>query len=104
MKRIYLSGPMTGLPQFNFPAFHAEAARLRAIGLTVVNPAEINAEHPGTWAEAMRADLRALLDCDTVALLPGWQDSRGAKLELQLAHALGMQVLLVAELQAVVPA
>ena len=32
MKRIYLSGPMSSLPELNFPAFHAEAARLRALG------------------------------------------------------------------------
>ena len=40
MKRIYLSGPMSGLPELNFPAFHAEAARLRALGFEVVNPAD----------------------------------------------------------------
>jgi hypothetical protein len=41
MKKIYLSGPMTGLPDLNFPAFHAEAARLRALGYDVINPAEL---------------------------------------------------------------
>ena len=45
--RVYISGPMSGLPELNFPAFHAAAASLRAKGLDVVNPAEINAEHPG---------------------------------------------------------
>lgn len=39
MKRLYLSGPMTGKPALNFPAFHAEAARLLALGYEVVNPA-----------------------------------------------------------------
>ncbi|WP_319942079.1 DUF4406 domain-containing protein [Pseudomonas quasicaspiana] len=42
MRRIYISGPMTGLPDFNFPAFAAEANRLRGLGFDVVNPAEIN--------------------------------------------------------------
>ena len=41
MKRIYLSGPMTGLPGLNFPAFAAITANLRAYGHTVTNPAEL---------------------------------------------------------------
>ena len=39
MKRIYVAGPMSGLPAFNFPAFHEAAADLRACGFDVVNPA-----------------------------------------------------------------
>lgn len=41
MKRIYISGPMTGLPEKNFPAFNAEANRLRALGFDVVNPVDV---------------------------------------------------------------
>ncbi|MCY1527250.1 hypothetical protein D9M68_623110 [compost metagenome] len=48
MKRIYLAGPMTGLPEFNYPAFHAEAARLRALGYQVENPAENQAQDLST--------------------------------------------------------
>lgn len=40
MRRLYLAGPMTGLPDFNYPAFHAAAAAWRAAGWTVANPAE----------------------------------------------------------------
>lgn len=92
MRRVYLSGPMTGLPELNFPAFHAAAARLRADGLSVVNPAEIGAAGM-TWEQCMRADIKALCDCDAVMLLPGWESSKGAHLELHLAHRLGMEVL-----------
>lgn len=92
MKRIYLSGPMTGLPDLNFPAFHTAAAALRAKGLDVVNPAEINPEGEKTWHACMRADIKALCDCHTIALLPGWENSSGAHLELNLAHRLGMRV------------
>ena len=88
---IYLSGPMSGLPECNYPAFHAAAARLRALGYRVENPAE----NPtpacgGTWEGWMRLALRQMLDCDAVAWLPGWMDSRGALLECQLALQLGM--------------
>lgn len=90
MRRVYVSGPMTGLPELNFPAFHAAAAQLRALGLEVVNPAELNPDPACTWQAAMREDIRALVDCDAIVLLPGWQNSRGARLELTVAQALGM--------------
>lgn len=89
---VYLSGPMTGLPQFNFPAFHAEAARLRDMGLDVVNPAELNPDTSMPWNLCMRADIRALCDCDAIALMPGWQHSEGAALELHNAKRMGMYV------------
>lgn len=83
--RVYISGPMSGMPEHNFPAFHAEAARLRALGYDVVNPAELNPEPGKTWEECMKVDLRELLDCDLVALLPDWEKSRGARKEMELA-------------------
>jgi len=91
MKRIYLSGPMSGLPGLNFPTFHSMTASLRAVGHTVTNPAEINPEG-GTWTDCMRRDIAALMDCDTVATLPGWENSKGAKLEVLIAEKLGMTV------------
>ena len=100
MTMIYLSGPMTGLPGHNFPAFHAEAARLRALGYTVVNPAEINHVRPGDWHQCLRADLKALLDCDAIVLLDGWETSQGAHLELHVAHRVGLEVLQARELVA----
>jgi hypothetical protein len=93
VRRIYIAGPMTGLPQLNFPAFHAEAAKYRAKGCFVVNPAEINGDPKMKWEDAMRADIPLLLTCDTIAVLAGYTLSRGARLELEIAHALGMEVI-----------
>lgn len=90
--KVYISGPMTGLPDLNFPAFHAAASQLRGLGLDPVNPADINPDSGMTWAACMRADIKALCDCDALALLPGWEASRGAHLELHLAHRLEMKV------------
>ena len=88
----YISGPMTGLPELNFPAFHLKAKELRAEGRAVVNPAEID-EAPGRpWHEYMRKDIRLLMDCDTIHMLPGWENSKGARLELHIARELGMKV------------
>ncbi len=92
MKRVYLAGPMTGYPDLNFPLFHAEAARLRSLGYEVVNPAEINADPAAEWHVCMRADIAHLVTCDGIALLPGWEKSRGATLELHIAQHLGMRV------------
>lgn len=83
---------MTGLPECNFPAFHDAAARLRAMGHEVVNPAEINAQTDGDWHEYLRADIKALCDCTTLVLLPGWQHSKGAHLELHIAHRLALEI------------
>ena len=91
MKRIYLGGPMTGLPGLNFPAFAAMTARLRADGHVVTNPAELNPDG-GSWTDCMRRDIAALMECDTVATLPGWENSQGASLEVLIAHRLGMTV------------
>lgn len=91
-RRVYLSGPMTGMPDLNFPAFNAEAARLRDIGFEVVNPAEINRDATMTWEACMRNDIKALCDCDAIALLPGWEQSKGAHLEVHIAHRLGLSV------------
>jgi len=96
--KIYIAGPMTGIEELNFPLFFFTAARLRAEGYDVVNPAEINAnlnvKPSAVWAECMSADIRELMTCDAVFMLPGWGASRGAILEHHIASALGMVVLL----------
>lgn len=92
MKRIYLSGPMTGTPDHNIPAFNAASQKLRLLGYDVVNPAEITPQNGTTWEDYMRADLQALLTCDTIALMVGWENSKGAHLGLHLAHRVGMTV------------
>lgn len=83
---------MSGLPEMNFPAFTAEAARLRRMGITVVNPACNGLPANADWNDHMREDIRLLMDCDTIHMLPGWQKSRGATLEHQIAVALGFSV------------
>lgn len=92
MPRIYIAGPMTGLPELNYPAFHARAAELRAQGHDVLNPAENPAPPCGTWAGYMRLAIAQLVTCDTIDLLPGWRESKGANVEAWLAGLLGLKV------------
>lgn len=97
---IYLSGPISGHADGNRPAFERAAAMLRASGYLVKNPLDVFNEPPprsrhadalrAYWQRAMRADIRALLDCDRIAMLPGWEKSEGAKLEHLIAAKLGI--------------
>lgn len=90
MKQIYIAGPMTGLPALNYPAFHAMAAKLRAKGHHVENPAE--AVKCDSWEAYMRLAIGQLVKCDTIVLLPGWTGSRGAIIEFELACELGLKI------------
>lgn len=102
--RLYIAGPMSRYPEHNFPAFHSAAAELRKAGFEVCSPAEVKlpcgcagglscslGEH--VWVEYLIADLREmLLKADALALLDGWHNSRGARVEEQLARGLGWPV------------
>lgn len=90
--RFYIAGPMTSIPEWNFPAFNAAAAKLRAEGLDVVNPADHGLVEGADWADYLRYDVSKLAACEGIALLPGWSKSKGAKLEFHIARVLGMQI------------
>lgn len=94
MQKLYLSGPMTGYPKLNKPAFFKMSARLRRAGYVVVNPAELdNLEACNSWAACLRRDLLALLMwTEAIATLPGWEGSRGANLEVHVGKLLGYPV------------
>ncbi len=103
-RRIFLSGPMTGYPNFNAAVFNARAAALRAQGLEVWNPAEIKGGDT-TYPRHIyqRHNLYELtrysgavgqgLYYDALAVLAGWQDSVGARMEVQMACELELPVL-----------
>ena len=113
--KIYIAGPMRGIAEFNFPAFHAAASRLRCEGHEVFNPAERDNERHGidiskgntTGSEEIAAkqhgfSLRVALaedadyicrHADAIALLPGWENSKGANAELDLYVALGHKII-----------
>ena len=96
--RIYLAGPMSGYPEFNYPAFHWGAGLLASAGVDPINPARTEGrEARHGWVDFMRASLRDLADCDGVATLTGWQDSRGAALEVHIARSLDLPVMPVGE-------
>ncbi len=97
--KAYLAGPMSGIPQFNFPAFYAASEVLRAQGWEIISPAELDdAEDKGaalaspdgnpknakrTWGDFLARDVKLIADGDINAIifLPNWYKSRGARLE-----------------------
>lgn len=113
--RVYLAGPMRGLPNFNFLAFHKAAAVLRMRGHHVFSPAERDelihgpelstnnltgceqmaaAQHGFSLREALGADMAWICaEAEAIALLPKWELSKGARAEYALADALGLDVI-----------
>lgn len=113
MNKIYLAGPMRNFPDFNFPAFHRAADKLRAQGHIVFSPAEMDEKNHGkgftsglkgdhkelvsvgfSLRKALGADLAWICEeADTVALLPDWEMSKGARAEKATAEALGLEII-----------
>lgn len=97
--RVYISGPMSGYPRHNLAAFDRAASQLRALGFEVVNPAEIGRslgfdENRLVTTEdrkvLMLADLEGLAPCDAVYLLPGYEQSGGADIEIRTGKYWGI--------------
>ena len=94
---IYLSGPMTGLPDYNYPLFHGVAAKLRSDGHNVYSPAEYPHDGP-LEAFPIRQAFAAYsaficLEADTIILLPNWEKSLGVSAELALAKNCKLDIL-----------
>jgi len=110
--KIYISGPMSDMPYFNFPAFDAAAARLRAAGHDVFNPAEKDREKHGdnfanistigsleevtkhgfNLGDALAEDCRWICkEAEAIYMLHGWEGSSGAKMEHLLARCMRLK-------------
>lgn len=88
VKKCYLSGPITGNP--NYLAFFAKHEReLAAQGYEVMNPTKLDGKNPPPWHEAIIRDLGYILLCDVIALLPGWHASPGARIEVMFGIRMG---------------
>jgi len=113
MMKIYLAGPMRGIKDFNFPAFYKAAYILRDMGCEVFSPAERDTREHGhsffasetgnlsdisdkgfSLREALAKDLNWICKhADAVALLPEWEQSKGARAERATAEALGLEII-----------
>lgn len=91
--KVFISGPMTGIEDWNHPLFNMVALELRGSGYSVCNPAEFyDGDQTRARAEYMRKSFEGLLESEMVFLLPGWQDSEGALVEAAAGVQLGLLV------------
>lgn len=115
--KLYIAGPMSGYPQFNYPAFYAAATMLRDLGYDVVSPAEMDSVElqklamkskdgsfkdiegaNETWGDMLARDVKLVADVvDGVCLLNGWEASRGARLEAFVAASVQKPVFRMVE-------
>lgn len=92
--KLYLSGPMTGIPDYNYSEFARVADLLRKDGHDVISPHELNLRGH-SWKECMRIAIVAMLTgADAIVLLAGWEKSRGSKLECQIMEMLELPIYL----------
>lgn len=93
-RRIYISGPMTGMKNLNREAFAAAENLLREQGEIPINPHDFPEQK--SYEDYLLFDLEVLAtSADAVALLPGWEQSPGAKKELQLALELELEIIIL---------
>lgn len=99
--RVYIAGPMRGYEGWNFPAFDAAEAAWRAQGHIAFSPAATDRalgygpDYPSDrnhLSHVILADIAAILAADAVAVLPGWERSQGATVEVSLAQFLGLPI------------
>lgn len=89
----YISGKISGLDYTTAEAMFKQAETdLIKYGYRVINPMSLPHEHGRSWAEFMREDLKALLNCTHIFMLSNWQDSKGAIIEHELAEDLGINI------------
>lgn len=93
MRRIYISGKMTGVENNNYPAFFEAERLLKSLGYDTFNPANINGESDWNWQDYMKECIKLIPDCTHIYLLKGWETSRGASMELFIANTLGLEVM-----------
>jgi hypothetical protein len=90
---FYIAGPMTGIEEYNFPAFDNARDMLHSNGLVAISPADMDRElgyfKDGTFNENlalyMRRDLEQVAKADGILMLEGWEASRGSNIELMVA-------------------
>jgi hypothetical protein len=94
MKKIYISGKITGLDYEDaLRKFNEAEEFLKLAEHEVVNPMTIEHNHDKTWESYMKVDLIEMLKCDVVYMLKNWHDSKGARMEFDIAEKLGIQIL-----------
>ena len=100
--RIYIAGPMTGMPEYNVPAFKAATDLLRKHNYRVISPHEHLGVQDDTeleYARILAYDIMLIAGCRSIVLLDGWNDSKGAKLECYYCESTNKQIVYYKDLK-----
>jgi hypothetical protein len=93
-KICYIAGKMGGVENFNYPNFYAAEPTVIKLGYKPVNPARnFDGDQTLPYEVYMHKSLRQLLDCQAIYMLDGWESSRGANIEHDIAMALGLEII-----------
>lgn len=87
-KVVYISGPMSGIVNFNRFAFFHAAHKLKEKGYHILNPATL--PDGLTQLQYMSICQPMVMAAEVIYMLPGWEDSAGARAEHELAMKLGL--------------
>ena len=90
---VYISGKISGMEEQELLNFNKAEHHLTSLGFNVVNPMKLPHNHDKEWNSYMRECLVHLMDCDYIYLIKGYEDSKGALLELHIANELGLTII-----------
>lgn len=103
---VYISGPISSLIALGVDwrhPFNGAEDTLRRLGFSnikspvyIAEDVEAQCKEKGrtpSYADYMKADIAELLKCKTILMLKGWEGSKGALLEYEIADALHLEVL-----------
>ena len=93
MKKIYISGKISGIEDKALHLFNKAEDNLTDLGYEAINPMALNHDHDKSWHSYMKEDVKALCGCDVIYMLSNWTDSKGAIIEHTIAMYLGLEVI-----------
>ena len=111
MDKVYIAGPMRGIPEFNREEFAKAERMLKWTGKEVVNPWQLDVDdgmdmsspsgdtsdiegfNDESMKDIIRKYVELLISCDAIFMLNGWEDSKGASAEYAVAQWMGLEVL-----------
>lgn len=98
-QKIYICGPITGRPKADvMKDFYEAEGKLKILGYDPVNPLKIVNNFKIDWTHAMEKCIAALFQCQGIALLPGFTESKGCRIEIAIARELKLKVKYIKEL------
>lgn len=96
MDKCYISGKITGTNDYVERFLQAEM-KVRNLGFEPINPVKVNSELPSdtSWLDYMVMSIIVMTRSDVrkIYMLKGWENSKGAIIEHNLAKGAGYEII-----------